>query len=144
MEYFTCLLEGARPASLPPQASEMAGERADGKLPAVPAAALRALRAALGRADDLRLSLYDQLPALLRARPANLKPEVDLGGLVRYRACRQAAPIAVLPAASTATGRPAVLTFVHLQEALYLCCLSSSLPCRHALLASLLTRCKKL
>ncbi len=47
----------------------MAGERAEGKLPAVPAAALRALRAALGRADDLRLSLYDQLPALLRARP---------------------------------------------------------------------------
>ena len=35
--------------------------------PGVPAAALRPLRAALGRADDLRLSLYDQLPSLLRA-----------------------------------------------------------------------------
>jgi len=84
----------------------MAGERGEGKLPAVPAAALRA---ALGRADDLRLSLYDQLPALLRARPENLNPGFDLRGLVRYRACRRAAPIAVSPAASTATGTPCCL-----------------------------------
>ena len=53
----------------------------DGAPPGVSVAALRPLRAALGRADDLRLSLYDQLPSLLRACPSALSIHTLWAGL---------------------------------------------------------------
>lgn len=56
-----------------------AGRCGENGQPGVPTHALRAVRAALGRADDLRLSLYDQLPALLKARsPRNSAPAQPL------------------------------------------------------------------
>ncbi|KAK9820980.1 hypothetical protein WJX81_007452 [Elliptochloris bilobata] len=60
-------LEAAMNAALLQLAAQAGGHGEEGPVK-LPGAALKPLRAALGRADDLRLSLYDQLPALLRAR----------------------------------------------------------------------------